>query len=968
MATPSVEALNRQATEQSAEYRRLQQETRSLISAQNSMVRTLGLQKSAILGSIANVGFTVRENLKILQLKQQERKALESQLAAVKRKAELDRRTMELEARRYEEYRNLARQRAASGGALPRLQDEIRFRELNSRRNELRQNAARSAQQYETSSATERSIAGQVSVLPSKAALGFTAGVEILKSGINVASVAFGAFTSGLKAVTSALISFMNGIRQTQLEFGLTMSQAAKLQAETFITSAKDMMQVFKSVDLTGLGGIVTNVFSSLFSFGRNLTGIGFGEGSLSDATSTLLGQLKGVAGELTAERSFTAAQTAEARTYVSIKDRMESLKSLQNEFGTIDKEARERIASTATQRGVSVESLVRARRVFATQTLGDYNKIEGLQNRFVKVFEGKGMTIKTAMESIGKYSELMARNGTRFADSFAKAAAAAKLIGVDLGKVDQFGDNIIDNFEGFLESQAELGAMGFGFDSSRLAEIAITGDTGALQTELRSQLVGMGKDITKLNRAERLSLESATGMTISELQRLASNEPEITQEALTEESNSLLTNILQAMYPLQDLATFLNNPASLLLVGIASMTTTLGAIYQLLLKGLAGMGIGTFTAELEASKLFSENKPYMARDVLRQAGVDKSVMESMTEKWLTEDTQKKIKEGQMPNIRYSAETDKYVFYKPWAQRADGLGLPGTQVTTPSPYINPIMSPVKKAAGGIVRGAGTSTSDSIPARLSNGEYVVKASAVKAPGVKELLDKINYGTASVLMKAQGGFIGRLMGGMSSAQNMLSTYNTGGLQGLLGQFGNKIPGLSTAMNMFSAYKSGGVGGALKSAMSGGLGKMIGGALGSAIPIPGVGTMIGSLMGSKVGKLVGGLFGRKKKPVTQQIMSALPDMGGFAGNLMGRIPGMERFNPEGLFRGMAAQPQAQAAVQAVVDTTGIEQKLNNFINALNNMNIVMDGAKVGKVLVNVSDAASTVGVFRSETRATL
>jgi hypothetical protein len=68
------------------------------------------------------------------------------------------------------------------------------------------------------------------------------------------------------------------------------------------------------------------------------------------------------------------------------------------------------------------------------------------------------------------------------------------------------------------------------------------------------------------------------------------------------------------------------------------------------------------------------------------------------------------------------------------------------------------------------------------------------------------------------------------------------------------------------------------------------------------------------------------------------------------------------------MASQPQAQAAVQAVVDTTGIEQKLNNFISALNNINIVMDGAKVGKALVNVTDAASTVGVFRPTSRATL
>lgn len=41
---------------------------------------------------------------------------------------------------------------------------------------------------------------------------------------------------------------------------------------------------------------------------------------------------------------------------------------------------------------------------------------------------------------------------------------------------------------------------------------------------------------------------------------------------------------------------------------------------------------------------------------------------------------------------------------------------------------------VKKAAGGLVSGPGTSTSDSISARLSDGEYVVKASAVQHYGV------------------------------------------------------------------------------------------------------------------------------------------------------------------------------------------------------------------------------------------
>jgi len=47
----------------------------------------------------------------------------------------------------------------------------------------------------------------------------------------------------------------------------------------------------------------------------------------------------------------------------------------------------------------------------------------------------------------------------------------------------------------------------------------------------------------------------------------------------------------------------------------------------------------------------------------------------------------------------------------------------------------------KKANGGIIRGAGTATSDSIPAMLSNGEFVINASSSKAFGYGNL-EKIN----------------------------------------------------------------------------------------------------------------------------------------------------------------------------------------------------------------------------------
>ena len=46
------------------------------------------------------------------------------------------------------------------------------------------------------------------------------------------------------------------------------------------------------------------------------------------------------------------------------------------------------------------------------------------------------------------------------------------------------------------------------------------------------------------------------------------------------------------------------------------------------------------------------------------------------------------------------------------------------------------------AIGGLITGPGTGTSDDIPARLSNGEYVIRAAAVRQYGT-EMLNAINW---------------------------------------------------------------------------------------------------------------------------------------------------------------------------------------------------------------------------------
>jgi phage-related minor tail protein len=80
------------------------------------------------------------------------------------------------------------------------------------------------------------------------------------------------------------------------------------------------------------------------------------------------------------------------------------------------------------------------------------------------------------------------------------------------------------------------------------------------------------------------------------------------------------------------------------------------------------------------------------------------------------------------------------------------------------------------ATGGRVTGPGTSTSDSIPAWLSNEEFVVKAAAVRKPGVLRLLEAINSGQDLGFAKfANGGLVGggSSGGGVLGAQGVESS---------------------------------------------------------------------------------------------------------------------------------------------------------------------------------------------------
>jgi len=87
---------------------------------------------------------------------------------------------------------------------------------------------------------------------------------------------------------------------------------------------------------------------------------------------------------------------------------------------------------------------------------------------------------------------------------------------------------------------------------------------------------------------------------------------------------------------------------------------------------------------------------------------------------------------------------------------------------------------IKKAYGGYISGPGTPTSDSIPAMLSNGEYVINAKAVQNAGVP-MLDNINRMASGGMVKynvpkmSSGGNVRYADGGLASSSSSMYNIN-------------------------------------------------------------------------------------------------------------------------------------------------------------------------------------------------
>jgi phage-related minor tail protein len=80
-------------------------------------------------------------------------------------------------------------------------------------------------------------------------------------------------------------------------------------------------------------------------------------------------------------------------------------------------------------------------------------------------------------------------------------------------------------------------------------------------------------------------------------------------------------------------------------------------------------------------------------------------------------------------------------------------GLFGGGLSLPLPGSGSFIGPAMKASGGLIQGPGTGRSDSIHARVSNGEFIINSDATSKH--RALLEAINSGSPKF---ASGGLVG------------------------------------------------------------------------------------------------------------------------------------------------------------------------------------------------------------------
>ena len=202
-----------------------------------------------------------------------------------------------------------------------------------------------------------------------------------------------------------------------------------------------------------------------------------------------------------------------------------EDIKKMQESFGSafggiLSTSAAGAFMTAAKMLNIAPEQYVAALRPLAGIT-GSIGKAQDKLKTIASTFIASGLKGNDAAKFIAENSEILARNGDRFAAGLTRAAIEAQKAGYSLQGIEGFGDRLVSDFEGTLTDFTALAAMGIDFDIQKLTEASLSGNTEDLKNALQSEFQRLNIDPNNMNRAVRIQLETAMKQPLSEILKI---------------------------------------------------------------------------------------------------------------------------------------------------------------------------------------------------------------------------------------------------------------------------------------------------------------------------------------------------------------------------------------------------------------------------------------------------------------
>jgi hypothetical protein len=220
------------------------------------------------------------------------------------------------------------------------------------------------------------------------------------------------------------------------------------------------------------------------------------------------------------------------------------------------------------------------------------------IQSGIAKSAAMRGVLPADVFQDIANNTEQFATFSKDGGQNIGEAAIRARELGISLDTVFKISDGILD-FQSSIESELKASLLiGRQLNLNEARRLAMAGDMAGLQEEILRQ-VGSEEELQRMNAIQRKSLAGALGVTVSELNRLASGDLEVKNADMKQNTNALrnLTFVMGALAMVQG-GRLLNRGRQFLFsgrekasAGVASVATRNGRI------GIVNPNTGRFFA-----------------------------------------------------------------------------------------------------------------------------------------------------------------------------------------------------------------------------------------------------------------------------------------------------------------------------------------------------------------------------------